>query len=117
MFAEFRISSTPISTPIALRRVSTVKIPQRKTARPTTRKWLRPISMYVCDTAAPSVAQLLSRQDDRADQRRQEHDRRDLERQQVLAQEARADVVGRAGTRRALGERAELPRGAQQRVA
>jgi hypothetical protein len=37
MFAEFKISSTPMSTLIAFRRVSTVYMPRQKTIAPRVR--------------------------------------------------------------------------------
>src|SRR5216684_3791943 len=86
--AAFRISSTPIRMPTALRRVTTVMRPSANRIAPTMRKCGSPmVSMSLPRALAGLVGRLLdllAGDDDRADQRREEHDGCDFERQQVL---------------------------------
>src|SRR5438132_12523989 len=96
--AALRISSTPIKTPTALRRVRTVTIPKGKRIAPTTRKWGRPMvsmSSLSWRVAGRRLLDLLAGDDDGADQRGQEHHRNDLEGQEVFGEEG--DAQGARG--------------------
>src|SRR5208282_1277079 len=113
MFAEFRISSTPIRIPIALRRESTQNMPSRKTIKPSTRKWFSVIPAAAIEVLSrPALfPHRLARDHDRPDQRSEQHHRRDLERQRVGIEKGIADSIG--GWRDGRG--AEMPRRMQRR--
>src|SRR5512144_1048848 len=90
------MSSTPMRTPTAFRRVATVTRPNAKRSAPTTRKCVREIMRG----AGPSVGlDLLAGDDHGADERSEEDERGDLEGEEPLREEAVAD------RRRGRGER------------
>src|SRR5512146_1093740 len=97
------MSSTPISTPTALRRVATVRRPKLKSRAPSTRKCWRP----TCNMISPGsgltgrerrfvvLLQLLARDEHGTDERGEEDERDDLEWEQPPREERVADLAGR----------------------
>src|SRR5512141_2274796 len=94
------MSSTPIRTPTALRRVATVSRPRLNSSAPRTRKWGRPTwSMRSPGRGLGGRGrlvrlQLLAGDDDGADQRGEEDEGGELEREQPPRQEGVADLAG-----------------------
>src|SRR5512146_3536610 len=91
------MSSTPMSTPTALRRVATVRSPRLKRRAPTTRKCWRPTCMRSPGLPGGGVGrvllQLLARDDDGADERGEEDEGGELEGEQPLGEEAVSDLA------------------------
>src|SRR5256885_2675426 len=93
--AAFKMSSTPMRMPTALRRVTTVTIPSAKRAAPTIRKWGRPIEVI----PGPALSfqhrvgvflDLLAGDDHCPDQRSQQHHRGHLEGEEEVGEEGGA---------------------------
>src|SRR6266702_1893375 len=110
------MSSTPMRTPTALRRVATVTSPRLKSSTPRMRKCCRPTwsmrSPVVRGLAKRGIGlvrlQLLAGDDDGADERGEQHQRGELEGEQPPGEEGVADGAG--GGRERVG-RALRPRG------
>src|SRR5829696_8682706 len=100
MLTAFSISSIESRMPTALLRDSAPYIPMQKRMTASTRKCCRP-------TGTSTMALLLSRDHDRADQPDGQQDRRDPERQHVRVQQQHADPLGRLDVQ---AGRAQVPR-------